>query len=171
MVLEKKSIGMCILLTIITCGIYALYWIYTIQEDTNKITDNPNEPSGGMVILLDIVTCGIYGIYWAFRQGEKIDQYYAAKGDSSSSNLGLVYLCLVIANYFTGVTTIIALALMQDKLNRMIDERGCYSASDVNFNTNPAGSASGSTDAAVHQIPERSSDVIIIEEDDSETNN
>lgn len=126
MVLEKKSIGMCILLSVITCGIYSLYWVYTLQEDTNRLTMNNTEPTGGMVVLLDIVTCGIYGVYWSYRQGEKIDRYYASRGDSTNTNLGLLYLCLFIASYFVGFGILIGLALMQDKVNCMIDERSGY---------------------------------------------
>ena len=75
MVLEKKSIGMCILLSVITCGIYSLYWVYTLQEDTNRLTMNNTEPTGGMVVLLDIVTCEIYIVYWSYIQFENIYRY------------------------------------------------------------------------------------------------
>lgn len=168
MVLEKKSIGMCILLSVITCGIYSLYWVYTLQEDTNRLTMNNTEPTGGMVVLLDIVTCGIYGVYWSYRQGEKIDRYYASRGDSTNTNLGLLYLCLFIASYFVGFGILIGLALMQDKVNCMIDERSAYSGGQtggVYRSADFSGKSSAPEESHHH---DDSLDVVIIEEDDVE---
>ncbi len=35
--MKQRSIGMCILLTIVTCGIYGLYWFVCITDDTNEM--------------------------------------------------------------------------------------------------------------------------------------
>lgn len=58
--IEQRNIALCIILSIVTCGIYGLYWIYKLTEDVNKLTGDPNATSGGMVILLGIITCNIY---------------------------------------------------------------------------------------------------------------
>ena len=63
-----------------TCGIYGLYWLYTLTEDVNKLTGDPNATSGGIVILLSLVTCGIYSWYWLYKQGERLDQIKTARG-------------------------------------------------------------------------------------------
>ncbi len=110
--IQKRSIAVCIILSIITCGIYALYWMACLNNDTNTAS-NTFGTSGGMVVLLTIVTCGIYGIYWAYKQGEKID---AAKNNRgvSSGNSGILYLLLTIFGL-----SIVAWALMQNELNQM----------------------------------------------------
>ena len=59
-VIKKRNIAVCIILSIVTCGIYGLYWLYQLTEDTNALTGDANATSGGMVILLSIVTCSIY---------------------------------------------------------------------------------------------------------------
>lgn len=126
MAIQKRNIGLYVVLTILTCGIFGLYWMVCLQDETNYLTDNKGEQSGGIVLLLNIVTCGIYGVYWCFRQGEKLEKYYAEQGlgeVSSNQNLSILYLILAVCNYFAGVTTLIAYALMQEKLNQIIDSK------------------------------------------------
>lgn len=66
--IQKRSIGMCIVLSIITCGIYALYWFVVLTDDTNRMLDDAqNETSGGMALLFTIITCNIYGLYWMYK--------------------------------------------------------------------------------------------------------
>lgn len=104
---QNRNIALCIVLSIITCGIYGLYWLVVLNDDVNLVSKEPNPTSGGMVLLLTIVTCGIYGWYWLYKQGEKLDR---ADGGSSS---GILYLVLG----FVGLA-IVSYALMQDRLNK-----------------------------------------------------
>ncbi len=106
---QPRSVGLCIVLSIVTCGIYGIYWLYCIHEDVMAVCGRPMSVSGGMVILLTIVTCGIYGIYWAFKMGQFLD---AAKGNANG-NSGVLYLVLSLFGF-----SIIAWALMQSELNR-----------------------------------------------------
>ncbi len=104
---ENRSIALYIVLTVITCGIFGIYWMVVLNDDTNRITNNPDDMSGGIVVLLTIVTCGIFGWYWNYKQGEKLDKY---EGQSSNS---ILYLVLSIFGL-----SIISYALMQDRLNK-----------------------------------------------------
>lgn len=99
---------MCIVLSIITCGIYGIYWMYCIHEDVQIVCDHPMSVSGGMVIVLTFITCGIYGIYWAYKMGQFLD---VAKG-MPGGNSALVYLLLSVFGL-----NIVAWALMQSELN------------------------------------------------------
>ena len=113
MYIQNKSIPMVILLSIVTCGIYGLYWIYKLTEDVNKLTGDPNATSGGMVILLSIITCNIYMWYWLYKQGDAIDQVKASRG-LPSGNSGILYLILAIFGL-----GIVSYALMQNELNQL----------------------------------------------------
>ncbi len=108
----QRSIPLAIVLSIITCGIYSIYWMYCLAEDTNRVSANPNATSGGMVILFSIITCGIYGLYWIFKCGEVIDNYNREKGVSTSNNV--LYLILNIFGFW-----IITYALLQSELNKI----------------------------------------------------
>ncbi len=105
---QPRSVAMCIVLSIITCGIYGIYWMYCIHEDVQMVCDYPMSVSGGMVIVLTFITCGIYGIYWAYKMGQFLDTAKGAPGGNSS----LVYLLLSIFGL-----QIVAWALMQSELN------------------------------------------------------
>ncbi len=108
---ERRSIGVCILLSIITFGIYMFYWMYKVNDDVAVVSGEPPITTGGMLILLTIVTCGIYGIYWAYTTGEKLDRVRASHGEPTGS-LAILYLVL---EFFIAP---VAIALMQSELNK-----------------------------------------------------
>ena len=111
--IERRNIAVCIVMKLVTCGIYGIYWIVCLTNDVNTVSGDVNGTSGGMVVLLTIVTCGIYGIYWAYKQGEKLDFTKNNRG-IPSSNSGVLYLILQIFGF-----GIIAYALMQNELNKL----------------------------------------------------
>lgn len=111
MAIQRKSIGLCIVLSIVTCGIYSLYWLYSMAEDLNMVTARPDGPSGGLVLLLTIVTCGIYGLYWLYRAGDDLDRQRAEQGQLPG-HLGILYLLLSLLGF-----TIVSYALLQSELN------------------------------------------------------
>lgn len=113
--ITKRNIGLAILFSVITCGIYGIYWMVVVTDDTNKSVNDINGTSGGIAVLLSIVTCGIYGIYWAYKEGEKLDNAKNMRG-IPSSNSNILYLVLAILGL-----SIIAIALMQDSLNKISD--------------------------------------------------
>ena len=106
----QRSIAVAIILSIVTCGIYSIYWMYKINEEMNQLSNDPTATGGGMVILLTIVTCGIYGVYWAYRMGEKNDLIKGVNGSSAILMLILSLVGLQLINF----------ALLQDTINRAI---------------------------------------------------
>ena len=111
MAIQRKSIGLCIVLSIVTCGIYSLYWLYSMAEDLNMVTARPDGPSGGLVLLLTIVTCNIYALYWFYRAGDDLDRQRVDQGQVPG-HLGILYLLLAIFGF-----SIISCALLQSELN------------------------------------------------------
>lgn len=103
--IKEKSIVTCIILSILTCGIYTLIWMAKETDDANKVYSKAIEVSGGTVVLLTLVTCGIYGFYWAYKMGKAVD---SEKGGESNS---ILYLLV----YF--LAGIITLAIFQNELN------------------------------------------------------
>ncbi len=110
--LENRNIGICILLSILTCGIYGIYWFIKVNDDVNRLTNDPQPVSGGIAFLLSLVTCGIYGIYWAYKMGERLKKLEASNGQASD-NRDILYLILSLFGFL-----IVVLALIQDTLNR-----------------------------------------------------
>lgn len=107
---QPRSIPVAIILSIVTCGIYALYWMYSINNEINDLAQDPMAASGGVVILLTLVTCGIYGWYWNYKMGEKCD--FITQKNSSS---GVIFLILSIFGL-----SLVSLCLMQDTVNKVL---------------------------------------------------
>lgn len=110
---SKKNVLLCVVLSIVTCGIYAIYWFICLTEDTNRLAGD-NDTSGIVAWLLSIVTCGIYGLFWAYKRGEKIDRAKQMR-NIPANNGGILYLVLFI---FGGI---IAYALIQNEINNLAD--------------------------------------------------
>ncbi len=110
---QNRNIGMAILLTVVTCGIYGIYWMICLNDEINQASGNTQDPSGGMVFLLSLVTCGIYTFYWMYKMGEKLDCVAVSKG-MAAGNRGVIYLILT----FVGLG-IVSYCLMQDSLNKL----------------------------------------------------
>ena len=105
--IAPRNIAVCIILSLVTCGIYTLYWVYKINEELKQMSGTDGT-DGGMVILFDIITCGIYAWYWMYKMGEKAD---IVKGDPNG-NSNVLYLVLSICGL-----GIVSIAFMQDCIN------------------------------------------------------
>ena len=44
--IQKRDIAICIILSLVTCGIYGLYWLSCLADDVNTVSDNPGDTSG-----------------------------------------------------------------------------------------------------------------------------
>lgn len=108
----QKNIALYIILTIVTCGIFGFYWLYTMTNDLRTITGRTDGVSGGMVVVLTIVTCGIYGWFWLYQAGEAMDGIRGANGQPHG-NLAILYLVLGILGL-----SLVSYALLQSELNK-----------------------------------------------------
>ncbi|WP_069986910.1 DUF4234 domain-containing protein [Massilioclostridium coli] len=107
---KERNIVMCIILSIITCGIYPFYWLVVLNNDLNDLTGDRNAFSGGMVLLLTLVTCNIYFIYWSYRAGEKVD---CIKRQAPTFHI----VFLILSLFGLGIVNFI---LIQDTINKRI---------------------------------------------------
>lgn len=113
--IEKRNIATAVILSIVTCGIYGIYWFIKLNDEINSLSGNTNDTSGGMAFLFTLITCNIYGLYWMYKMGEKLDVVYAGKGMPTQSR-GMLYLVLSLFGF-----SIISYALMQDSINKSLD--------------------------------------------------
>ena len=109
--IANRDIVMAVILSIITCGIYGIYWFIVMTDDANVISDEQNA-SGGLAFLYTLLTCGIYGIYWNYKMGQKL---FAAgqKYNKQINDNSILYLILSIFG-----VAIINYCLMQNDLNK-----------------------------------------------------
>ena len=101
MTIKNRSLPMCVILSIVTFGIYGIYWFVKITNESNELAPQNATASGGKAVLFTILTLGFYSIYWNYKLGAKVDE---AKGTEANSavlylvlgliGLGIVNLCL-----------------------------------------------------------------------------
>ena len=65
------NIPLYLVLTILTCGIFNLYWNYRQMEACNALL-NRREFSFWIWLLLTLLTCGIYHIFYQYKMGATI---------------------------------------------------------------------------------------------------
>lgn len=108
---QERNIVVYVILTIVTCGIFGLYWMAVLTNDMlNALGEDGT--TGGLAVLFTIFTCGIYGIYWAYQTGQRIDRLNTIVG-KYTDNSGLLYLILDILGL-----SIIVYAVAQSELNK-----------------------------------------------------
>ena len=112
-----------ILLSIITCGIYGYYFLYTMARDVNVACDGDGETTGGLVayILLSIITCGIYSIYWYYKLGNRLATNANRYDLSFQENGTTVLLWLIFGSLLCGVGYFIASNILIKNTNAICD--------------------------------------------------
>ena len=113
--MEQRSITKRIIFTLITCGIYGLYWIYQLTRDTHETLGRANTASPGMVVLYSIVTCGIYALFWQYKMGEAVVEIQENRGRTADHNTPIIYLVLAVFGL-----AIVSEAFLQNTLNEVI---------------------------------------------------
>ena len=116
--LRKKDVVVAIILSIVTCGIYGIYWFVTLTDDVRLASEDKDFQSGGVAFLLTLITCGIYGIYWAYKMGELM-KIAAEKNDLPPQDNAVVYLILQIFGL-----SIVNYIIIQSDLNKIADIKG-----------------------------------------------
>lgn len=109
-----RSIAMAVILTIITCGFYGIYWVISLVNELNQASGRTADQSGGMVFLLGLVTCGIYWFVWLYQAGEKVQAVRIRATGYPGDNSGIVYLILSLLGF-----SIVSFALLQYELNKV----------------------------------------------------
>src|SRR5690606_26879245 len=109
---QPRNIGLEIVLTLITCGIYGIYWFIVLTNDVGKVSGDSSF-TGGKHFLLTLVTCGIWSIIWSYQAGKLIDEAYRQRGMHGTDN-SVLYLVLTLFGF--GIVTY---ALVQNDVNKM----------------------------------------------------
>lgn len=107
---EDRSIWMFILLSIVTCGIYSIYFIYKLIEDVNIALAGDGEETPGIVkyFLLSLITCGIYGWFWQYSLGNRLAKNGPRYNLYIQENGTTVLLWTILGSFLCGVGPLIA---------------------------------------------------------------
>ena len=107
-----RSIALGIIFSILTLGIYSLYWQYKQMETPNGWLRR-NEYSFWMWFLLSIITCGIFAIYYEYKMADGINEIQQSNGWRVSNSLAVI--CVLLAIFGVGIAS---LAIQQAEINK-----------------------------------------------------
>lgn len=110
---NERGVALAIILTLVTCGLYGIYWMIVLTNDVGNLSGDSSF-TGGKHFLLTLITCGIWGIIWSYQLGKQLEVAQRQRGMMSSDN-SILYLILSILGL--GIVTY---ALAQSDVNKMV---------------------------------------------------
>lgn len=113
---KSKNVGLCVVLTLLTCGIYGFIWMASLANTVNELSGTDNPTSGGKVVLFSLLTCGIYAWFWVYKLGSQLD-IIAQNNNKPTNNRSLIFLLLNLVGL--GVVTY---AIAQSEINGYLAE-------------------------------------------------
>ncbi|MGV8145489.1 MAG: hypothetical protein COA82_02375 [Alkaliphilus sp.] len=106
---EQRSVASVIILTILTCGIYGLYWLYITSKDLEMFLGESGMSPG--LELFVMIICAPYVLYWYYDKSQKIADAYEKVGMPRKDDS---LACLILGIFGLGI---ISMAIMQSNLN------------------------------------------------------
>ena len=110
--MKNRNIVVGIILSIVTCGIYAIYWFVKCTDEMNQVSPDDYTTSGIVAFLFTLITCGIYGIYWAYKMGLKLN----AAQENPAANNQILFIVLELFGF-----NIVNLCLLQNEINKHVE--------------------------------------------------
>ena len=111
----KSNIVQDILLSLLTCGIYAVYWRYKEFKGLNTLLEE-QKYSFVKWYLLTLLTLGIYNFFVIYGMAKDLSEIQASEGMTQSKDLPAICLILSIVGL-----EIVTSALLQQEINGIID--------------------------------------------------
>ncbi len=134
--------ALTLLMILLTCGLYYLYFIYIVSEETQEFLGE-RDVSPGIEVLLSVLTCGLYNVYWDYKMGKRVADMCGRVGLPPTDNAVLyLILDLVGVGGFGGLGLINPI-VQQDLLNRVW--KAAMTGSPPDPGTRPPPPASSST--------------------------
>lgn len=114
-----RNLILYIIFTILTCGIYAWYFIYMLAKDINIACDGDGESTPGLLayIVLTIITCGLYSWYWLYKIGNRLANNAPRYGMQFQENGTTVIMWYVIGVLLCGLGSFVGMNIIIKNTN------------------------------------------------------
>ncbi len=113
---HTANIGVYLVLTLLSCGLFNLYWNYRQMETCNELLGR-REFSFVVWLLLTVLTCGLYHLYYQYKMGVAINEIQDECGRLVTD--GLPILSVVTALLGAGI---VADCIHQHELNKLFHD-------------------------------------------------
>jgi protein-S-isoprenylcysteine O-methyltransferase Ste14 len=121
--IKKRGLAGYILLSIITFGIYALYWNYKLAKDVNLMCEGDGKKTRGLLacIFFGIITMGIYNLVWLYMLGDRLQDNGPKYGITIKESGGTILLWSILGSFII-VGPFIACHILIKNTNALADE-------------------------------------------------
>lgn len=118
--IKQRSLLTFILLSIVTCGIYGIVFMYKYAEDVNTVCagDGKHTQNYIVAILLSIITCGIYSFVWYYGIGNRLQENAPRYGINFSENGTTVLLWMILGSYIV-IGPFVAMNILIKNMNAL----------------------------------------------------
>ena len=110
---SERSLPLYIVLTIITCGLFGIYWFISLASDIARLREQA-EPRGVFDFIIGLITCGIYLWVCYYRYPKFVVEIQEKRG-VQVSDISVISLILSIFGL-----SIVSMALIQNELNKLV---------------------------------------------------
>lgn len=107
MAIKQRNIVTCILLSLVTCGIYGIYWTVMLAKEAVSVKDPADSAILEIVLMLFLPFLGIFLTEKKFAEG------CAARGIAHTDN-SILYLILGVVGL-----GIVGMCMLQNDLNKL----------------------------------------------------
>ncbi len=111
-IIKERNIFLSILLTFLTCGIYGLYWFFSIVYDIYTLDGGYD--NFALDVLFSVLTCGLYTFYVLYKTAIKLNNIKSKVYTNYSETSIALLIILQIFSF-----TIINCCILQDELNNL----------------------------------------------------
>lgn len=117
--IKRRSLLKLILLSIITCGIYAVIFWYQYSDDMNRICEGDGRHTQNfiVVVLLSFLTLGIYYYVWLYGVANRLADNAPQYGANFNENGLTVLLWTTIGSMLCGLGPFIAMYILIKNMN------------------------------------------------------
>ena len=70
---KKRNLIVCIILCLVTFGIYPLVLFVKVTNESNAVAKSDKTAGGILALVFSCLTGGIYLLYWAYKLGKKLE--------------------------------------------------------------------------------------------------
>jgi hypothetical protein len=118
-----RSLLIYILLSLVTCGIYSLFFIHSLAKDVNVACAGDGKETAGLLklILLSIITCGIYGVYWYYSLGDRLHENGPRYGVNITETGTTILLWILIGLLFACAGSFVAMYFIIKNTNAICE--------------------------------------------------
>ena len=112
-----RSIVLGIIFSLLTCGLYSLYWQYKQMETLNGWLGR-TDYRFWLWLLLCFLTCGIFALYYEYKMAVGINEIQENNDLPVSDALAVI--CVLLAFFGIGIAS---LAIQQWEINKFYNAR------------------------------------------------